>query len=103
MSVGNTVPSLLPLAPALEWYNASKIQIVSNEEWYFTFAATPIQYLMISTGGTGIEIRKIAAFGVDYCSAATSVSTTIVTAYASIPYVIGTTISIPWPTWTVIP
>ena len=50
-----------------------------------------------------MNFRKIAAFGVDYCSPATSVTTTLVSAYSSITYVPETSIGIAWPNYTVTP
>jgi hypothetical protein len=47
---------------------------------------------LISTEGYGISLRKIAVFGVDYCSSATSVITSLVTTYSTIAYVLGTSI-----------
>ena len=50
-----------------------------------------------------MDLRKIAAFGVDYCTPATSLSVSLVTAYSSIACTLGTSISIPWPNYTVTP
>ena len=50
-----------------------------------------------------MDLRKIAAFGVDYCTPATSVTTSLATAYSSIAYYFGTSITIPWPNYTVTP
>ena len=48
-------------------------------------------------------LRKVAAFGVDYCTSVTSIGATLVTAYSSINYIIGIPITIPWPTYTFTP
>ncbi len=48
-------------------------------------------------------MRKVAAFGVDYCTPATSVTATLITAYSTIAYTLGTSIVIPWPNYTVTP
>ena len=50
-----------------------------------------------------MDLRKIAVFGVDYCSSATSVSVTLLTTYAPISYALGSTITIPWPKYNVSP
>ena len=50
-----------------------------------------------------MDLRKIAAFGVDYCTPATSVTTSLATAYSSIAYYFGTSITIPWPSYSITP
>jgi hypothetical protein len=47
-------------------------------------------------------LRQVAAFGVDYCTSATSVTTSLVTAYTSIDN-FGTSITIPWPNYSITP
>lgn len=48
-------------------------------------------------------LRKVAAFGVDQCTPATSFMAALVTAYTNITYTLGTSIVIPWPAYTVTP
>ena len=48
-------------------------------------------------------MRKVAAFGVDYCTPVTSLTASLVTAYTLIDYALGTSIVIPWPTYSVTP
>ncbi len=87
----------------MEWSSATKLQSDNNEEWYFNFPLKPLRYLLISSEGFGIDLRKIAVFGVDYCSTAANVAISLVTPYSTIFYVLGTTISIPWPVWNITP
>ncbi len=87
----------------MEWSSATKLQSGNNEEWYFNFPPKPLRYLLISSEGFGIDLRKIAVFGDDNCSTATSVTTSLVTPYLTIAYVLGTTVSIPWPVWNITP
>ena len=81
VSVGNIKPSTASASGVLEWSSASKLQSDDNEEWYFNFPLKPLRYLLISSEGFGIDLRKIAVFGVDNCSAATSATISLGTAY----------------------
>ena len=81
VSVGNIKPSTASAPGVLEWSSATKLQSDNNEEWYFNFPLKPLRYLLISSEGFGINLRKIAVFGVDNCSAATSATISLGTAY----------------------
>ena len=105
VSVGRNLPlNYNTSTPSnLEWANAMRSQTAADEEWYFNFNPYPQRYIFISSGGYGMDLRKIAVFGVDYCSSATSVSVTLLTTYAPISYALGSTITIPWPSYNVSP
>ena len=48
-------------------------------------------------------LRKVAAFGVDYCTNPSSVTATLAAAYSTIFYILENTITIPWPMYTISP
>jgi hypothetical protein len=50
-----------------------------------------------------VSLRKIAAFGFDYCSPAKSITISLVSAYSWIVYTSSSSILIPWPDYTVTP